>query len=486
MEVPSQRIRARNSGAVRQDGNYVLYWMTAYRRLQDNFSLDRALEWGRSLGKPVLVFEALRLGYPWASDRIHTFVLQGMVNNRAQAAQAGLGYFGYVEPEPGHGKGLLRALGAQACVVVTDEFPCFMLPRMVEAGAAQISVRMESVDSVGLLHMASTSRTFDYAHSFRRHLQKELRPHLAQFPDQAPLRAGALVGGPAGVPADVLTRWPHSDLEHWLKQGMQTLPLDHQVEPVLDTAGGSDEAAYRLSTFVGRRLNRYAEERNLPEESVTSGLSAYLHFGHVSAHRIFREVTESEGWSLDRISEVVTGSREGWWGVGPNAEAFLDQLITWRELGFNFCWNVPGYDTYDSLPAWAKVTLAQHAADPRRWDYSLEQLESATTHDPLWNAAQRQLLRQGVIHNYLRMLWGKKILEWSTSHQEALVKMIHLNDKYALDGRDPNSYSGIFWVLGRYDRAWGPERRIFGKIRYMTSENTARKVPLESYLHWFR
>jgi len=160
----------------------------------------------------------------------------------------------------------------------------------------------------------------------------------------------------------------------------------------------------------------------------------------------------------------------------------LDELITWREIGYNMCWQRDDYDQYDSLPNWAKQTLAEHADDERPELYDLDDFERARTHDPLWNAAQIQLVREGRIHNYLRMLWGKKILEWSASPQDALAIMIELNNKYALDGRNPNSYSGIFWVLGRYDRAWGPERPIFGKIRYMSSDSTARKVRVGNYL----
>jgi deoxyribodipyrimidine photo-lyase len=164
------------------------------------------------------------------------------------------------------------------------------------------------------------------------------------------------------------------------------------------------------------------------------------------------------------------------------AEGFLDQLITWRELGFNFCAYRDDYYRYESLPEWSRRTLEERASDPRPEQYSLEQLEHACTADPLWNAAQNQLLRAGVIHNYLRMLWGKRILEWSPSPREALDRMIHLNNKYALDGRDPNSYSGIFWVLGRYDRPWGPRRPIFGTVRYLSSTNTARKLRVRDYL----
>jgi deoxyribodipyrimidine photo-lyase len=188
------------------------------------------------------------------------------------------------------------------------------------------------------------------------------------------------------------------------------------------------------------------------------------------------------GWTPGKVAPKATGSSRDWWGTSPEIESFLDELITWRELGYNMCWQRDDYDQYESLPEWAQRTLAEHAHDSRPEVYSLEQLEAAETHDDLWNASQRQLVREGRIHNYLRMLWGKKILEWSPSPRESLRVMIELNNKYALDGRNPNSYSGIFWVLGRYDRAWGPERPIFGKIRYMSSENTARKVKVTRFL----
>ena len=246
--------------------------------------------------------------------------------------------------------------------------------------------------------------------------------------------------------------------------------------------GGPRAAQERLATFVNQQLPGYGERRNHPDEDVSSGLSPYLHFGHVSAHDVFRRVMTDDHWSPRKLAAKASGSREGWWGASHCVEAFLDELITWRELGYNMCWQTDDYDQYESLPDWARRTLREHARDPRPYIYALEQFEQAQTHDSLWNAAQRQLVREGRIHNYLRMLWGKKILHWTRSPQQALEIMIELNNKYALDGRNPNSYSGIFWVLGRYDRAWGPERPVFGKIRYMASENTAKKLRLTSYL----
>jgi deoxyribodipyrimidine photo-lyase len=177
-----------------------------------------------------------------------------------------------------------------------------------------------------------------------------------------------------------------------------------------------------------------------------------------------------------------TAAGGGGWNMSPAAEGFLDELITWREVGYNFASHRKDYDQYESLPEWARKTLREHTKDEREWVYSLEEFEAARTHDSLWNAAQTQLVREARMHNYLRMLWGKKILRWSRTPQEAARTMIQLNNKYAMDGRNPNSYSGIFWVLGRYDRPSGPERPIFGKIRYMSSQNTARKVSMKEYI----
>ena len=227
-------------------------------------------------------------------------------------------------------------------------------------------------------------------------------------------------------------------------------------------------------------------DRARPEVDATSGLSPYLHFGHVSVHEVFAALMTHEGWTTRQLRTPNGGKREGWWGVSPSAASFLDELVTWREVGFNTSAFRTDYDRYESLPDWARATLAAHASDPRPHAYTPDQLEAGETYDRLWNAAQMQLVREGRMHNYLRMLWGKKVLEWSPSPEDALAAMIHLNNKYALDGRDPNSYSGIFWCLGRYDRPWGPERPIFGTIRYMSSENTARKMPVKGYIRRLR
>lgn len=482
MPVPSVRIREVNRAAIRASGRYVLYWMIASRRLTDNFALDRALEHCRALKKPLLIFEALRCKYKWASDRIHSFVLQGMAGNAMTAAQNFITYFPYSEVSVDAGKGLLEKLAADAAVVVTDDFPSFFLPRMVAAAANKLSVRLEAVDSNGLLPLRATDRAFSSAYTFRRFLQKNLPTHLLEFPVANPLGKASFARG-AAVPRKIQQRWPQAS-DRLLNANIESLaqfPINHSVVPC-ETHGGHFSAKKCLHNFLTHKFKEYGEHRNEPERNVTSGLSPYLHFGHISVHEIFRELVHLEKWKPEKVSLRSTGAREGWWNMSVAAENFLDQLITWREIGFNFCSHRGDYDKLKSLPGWAQKTLQAHVQDKRVHLYTPSQFESAETNDDLWNAAQSQLVCEGRIHNYLRMLWGKKILEWSRSPQQAAEIMIHLNNKYGLDGRDPNSYSGIFWVLGRYDRPWGPERPIFGTIRYMSSASAARKFSVKNYI----
>ena len=480
--LPEGRVRSLNTGSVNSDGDYVLYWMTSFRRTRSNFALQRAVERARELGTGVLVLEALRSDYRWASERFHRFIIDGMADNATDLdGRSGVSYLPYVEPSIGEGRGLLGALSDRASLVVTDDYPNFFIPRMLDVAAQRVSVLLEAVDGNGLAPLRATEKSYPTAYTFRRYLQKALPEFLESVPDHDPL--AGLEGLPAPeIPAEVLDRWPKANLTGGGGGfDLSGLPIDHSIGAT-GRAGGQSAAEAQLETFLRKRLSRYADERNQPEEEVASGLSPWLHFGHISTHTVLQRLAEQEGWTPDFEGRPTDGKRSGWWGMSGPAEAFLDELVTWRELGYNMAANRPDYQEYDSLPDWARKTLADHIDDPREHTYSLEQFASAETHDELWNAAQRQLVREGVIHNYLRMLWGKKILEWTWTPHEAADVMIELNNRYALDGRDPNSYSGIYWCLGRYDRPWGPERPIFGKIRYMTSKNTARKVRVAEYL----
>lgn len=481
--VPSERIQQANHSPVHTDGQYVVYWMTAFRRVESNFALQRARDWAVELQRPLLIFEGLRCDYPWASDRFHQFVIQGMLDNSIQCSTAGVAYFPYVEPWLKAGKGLLECLAKDACLVVSDDFPCFFHPGMYSRIADRLTCRFELVDANCLMPLTVADRTFTVAHSYRRWMQKTLPTHIQCSPEAKPLRKSAMKSVPPLVelPKAVADCWPAADLQKLLLPGgLGALPIDHSIPPT-EITGGTTAARTILQRFLSVRVQKYDHDRNEPDLNGSTTLSPYLHFGHISAHEVFWQIMESQDWNPSRLGKP-NGKVSGFWGVEPNCEALLDQLCTWREIGFNMCHREPNYAEYESLPSWAQTTLLEHEADVRPFQYSLEQFEKAETHDPIWNAAQRQLLREGRIHNYLRMLWGKKILHWTPNARQALGIMVELNNKYALDGRDPNSYSGIFWVLGRYDRAWGPERPVFGKIRYMTSENTAKKHSLGRYL----
>jgi deoxyribodipyrimidine photo-lyase len=483
LAIPEQRVRPMGDHGF-CDGAYVLYWMVAQRRTHHNFALQHAVWHATRLGKPLVVLEALRVDYPHASDRLHHFVLDGMADNAARFVAAGVRYLPYIERSVRAGRGLLATLAERACVVVSDEYPCGFIPRMQAVAASRISTRLELVDANGIIPLRAPGSAFTTAHSLRRFIQREGHPHLLARPLADPL-AKLDVTGKARISADIARRWAlatAAELDH-ARDFVARLPIDHAVARV-PLRGGSIAAAARLRKFVAKQLSSYAEHRNHPDDDASSGLSPYLHFGQLGAHEVVAAVLAHERWDPGKLGDYrdMQGGRAGWWGVSAPAEAFLDQVVTWRELGYLHCWHTPNHLEYVSLPAWARATLDAHRRDIRPELYTLPELERSQTADPIWNAAQRQLVVEGRMHNYLRMLWGKKLLEWSPTPEHALERMILLNDKYALDGRDPNSYSGIFWVLGRFDRAWGPERPIFGKIRYMSSASTRRKLRLDAYL----
>jgi deoxyribodipyrimidine photo-lyase len=484
--VPQIRIRKLNAAPLRTSGEYVLYWMLAARRRHHNFALDRAVELARELGKPLLILEALTAGHRWASERFHAFVIAGMADNRSAFSNTPAFYYPYVELEAKAGHGLVETLAERAAIVVTDEFPCFFLPQLAARMAERLSVRLEAIDGNGMLPLHATDKAFARAFDFRRFLLRVLPEHAACAPRLDALRGAQLPKLPA-LSRNVLRRWPMASdaLLDLQPRALAELPINHHVAPG-SMRGGFKAAQKQLRTFVNERLERYAELRNHPDAAVTSDLSPYLHFGHIGAHEVFAAVAKAEDWSVELLAEQRRGEPKAVWQMRPGAEAFLDQLVTWRELGYNFCSQRPAdYDSYGSLPEWAKASLAKHAKDPRERLYSLAQLEAGDTYDELWNAAQRELVETGRMQNYLRMLWGKLVLAWSKTPEAALETLLELNNKYALDGRDPNSYSGIFWCFGRYDRPWGPERPIFGLVRYMTSESALRKLRLKGYLQRF-
>jgi deoxyribodipyrimidine photo-lyase len=482
VSVNQARLRRLNDRKIRADGAYVLYWVQAYRRLERNHALDYAARCAAELGKPLVVYEGLRLDYPWASARLHRFVLEGMRDNAEAAARLGLNYWPFVETPDRKARGLVARLAAGAALVVTDDYPCFVVPGQTAALVRRAEVPVFAVDGNSLVPLATLGPPVAAAAHLRPRIHKafaEAWAHRTRRRPQLTKPALAAVDPP-------FEPWRPSALEALVG----TLPFPADVPPVPGLEGGPAAARRRLSAFVRRRLKGYAEHRSkpgAPEDGHASGLSPYLHFGHLSIDAVVEAVLESAGdWTPDELRVHNRGRREGFFSDHADVNAFLDEAITWRDVGFQWHWSRRA-DTRsldDALPAWALATLRAHALDRRAHVYAPEEWEAGATHDPLWNAAQKELVATGAIHNYLRMLWGKKVIEWSRTPDEAYHTLEHLNNKYAVDGRDPNSYSGILWCFGLFDRPWAPERPVLGTVRYMSSENTGRKFKLGPYLEY--
>lgn len=479
MAVAPERVRALNAAPVRPEREWVLYWITAARRTRHSPALEHAAAVARAHARPLVVLEALRCAAPYASDRHHAFAIEGMADTARRLEGRAL-YHPYVEAGRGEGEGLVEALAARACAVVTDDFPAAGVPRALAAAARVLDVRLEAVDGSCVVPFRLAGRDYPSAHAYRRFLQRELPRSLDLLPAPDPL-ARLRLPRLAALPAAIRGRWPAMARARLARPAalVTALPIDHGISTA--GQGGAAAGEARLRAFL-EDLPRYAGGRASPDARATSGLSPWLHFGHLASFEVVRAVLAREGWTPAAVAPRADGRRAGWWGLSASAEAFLDQLVTWRELGFVTAAHRPRHDLFDSLPDWARATLVRHARDPRPARYGAAALRAAATADPLWNAAQRELVREGTVHNTLRMLWGKRILEWSGAPEEALETMLELNDRFALDGQDPNSVSGIAWCLGRYDRPWGPERPVFGTVRYLSSERTARKVELREYL----
>jgi len=479
--INSYRVFKRNQIEPIQDRDYVLYWMQINRRFHYNFALEYAVGWANKLGKPLLIYEAFSCHYRWATDRSHTFMMQGMKEHLDYAVVQNLNYVSFLEEEPGQYERLLKELSSHASLLVTDEYPVFIMRERNEKYPQTLQIPYITVDSNGLIPLGLTDKDPYSAYFFRKIMQKNFIEAYTNPPQQHPLenlenRETLNIG-------DSLLKNlpdPRAALSN-IPDFVSRLDINHDVHPV-DMNGGRSAATGMLGNFIKNALLKYDEKRNDPDERKTSQLSPWLHFGKISEYEIVHAVLQHqpEGWDLDNIT-FNKGSTGGFFNGNPNIDGFLDEVITWREVGFHFAHHRSDYDQIESLPDWVQKTMDKHRDDPREWNYSYDELKNSRTHDEIWNAAQTQLREEGIIHNYLRMLWGKKVIEWTPDYQTALQYLIDLNNTYALDGRDPNSYSGIFWCFGRFDRAW-QERPVFGKLRYMTSDSTRKKVKLKHYL----
>jgi deoxyribodipyrimidine photo-lyase len=451
-----ERITVRRGGAPDPKGRCVLYWMQRAQRALDNPALDTAVRAANRLELPLLVFFCLLDRHPIANLRHYAFMLEGLTDTQALLRRRRIGCV----IRRARGSNPIRTLlgvceQARPALVFTDENPLRASARWRASAAQAISVPMLSVDADVIVPSAILQREQYAARTIRPRIHAHLDRFLTPIGNRTPR-----------VP------WrDHPKLKSLTPDRalLSKLPIDRSVARIPWLCGGTTEAMRVLGRFVNGALTGYATRRNHPAEDGTSRLSPYLHFGHIGPHTVALAARDSDAPRQDR-------------------EAFIEELIVRRELAINFVKYNPSYDRIGACEPWALRTLEEHGDDQRHYRYSMQQLERGATHDPLWNAAQRQMVESGWMHGYMRMYWAKKILEWSPSAARAYEIAVYLNDRYELDGRDPNGYAGIAWAIGgKHDRAWGPQRPIYGKVRYMSYESTSRKFDSAAYIsRWTR
>ena len=454
----NERVVALNDKPVNREARYVLYWMQMFKRVDNNHALIWAIRKANELKLPLVVYEGLKYYYPWASDRIHTFILEGVEEKRIAFEKVGIRYIFYLQKDASSPKNTVAALAKDAALIVTDDFPCFIVPEHNRRIAERSEIAVHAVDSNGIVPMSKFDKEEYAAYTIRPKIKKLLDRYLV------PLANETVEKSSVGIEID-------SDFETLVtSDNMPDLvaecDIDHAVRASPAYHGGTANGRERLKRFITDILCNYDTARSKPDRDGSSRLSSYLHFGFLSPLEIALSVRDA-----DAPQESI--------------DAYLEELIVRRELSYNMTRFNQKYDSLAALPDWVHRTMRKHADDERQFTYSLEQLERGETHDELWNAAQREMVVTGEMHNYVRMLWGKNVIAWSPTYEIAFETLVHLNNKYCLDGRNPNSYAGILWCFGKHDRPW-MEREVFGQIRYMTSGSTGKKFDSKKYIEWTR
>ncbi|MBP6670649.1 MAG: deoxyribodipyrimidine photo-lyase [Gemmatimonadales bacterium] len=492
------RLHAPAAARPRAGGEFVLYWMQTTMRAHDNFALNYAIARADELGLPVLVYHGLRHDYPWASDRFHTWILESVADLYADFEAKGIQYAFWLDRARGEytewpagrrttgsgkreaGSGTARstsgsrfprpdsptplvALARRAALVVTDYFPTFIVPRQLRGLREKVETPVIAVDSCTVVPLRYHQKEHSTARGIRPVLMEALPHYLWPVANPEPrVRARVPLEFEPTVIRDTGSGQREAGTGRSIAEVVAGCDVDHGVPPSTTFRGGTRAGRARLADFLKTGLPRYTEDRNDPNQpDAVSRLSPWLHFGNLSIHEILLAVQRT--------------------GPGDQVAKFLDEALVWRELAHNFChWN-PKHRTVEAIPGWARQQLSDHEADPRPHLYGMEEMEQARTAEPLWNAAQRSYLTEGFMHNYMRMLWGKTVLQWTANAAECLRVLEHLNNKYALDGRDPNSYGGILWIFGKFDRPFYP-RPIYGLVRYQSLKAAKDKFDVGRYV----
>ena len=447
--ISDTRLRRLNERPISPAGKYVLYWMQASQRTQYNHALEYAIEQANALNQPIVVGFGLMDDYPEANARHYAFMLDGLRDVGAALEKRAILFV----VRRGSPQEVALKLGESASMIVCDRGYQRHQKAWRDHVSDRVGCRVMEVESDAIVPVEEASVKEEFgARTTRPRLHRKWPTYFVELGETKP-RHSSLALKITG------------DIDHASPaKALAKLKLDRSVPPSRYFIGGQQAAQARFSHFLAHMLNGYDEGRNEPASGHTSTLSAYLHFGQISPLQMLLAVRDAPG-------------------IPPNdRDAYIEQLGIRRELTLNFVHYCPKYDRYDCLPAWAKKTLSEHRRDKRVYVYDRQQLEAAATHDRYWNAAQREMNVSGFMHNYMRMYWGKKVLEWSASPEEAYETLLYLNNKLFLCGRDPNGYANVGWIFGLHDRAWGPERPIFGKIRYMNAAGLERKFDIEAYV----
>ena len=448
--IEAERIKVLNDLPVDCDGQYVLYWMQQSQRESLNPALEYAARCANKLGLPVVVVFGLDATYPDANRRHFAFMLEGLAETADRVQQRGAGFVIRFGSPPD----VAAEVADDAALVVCDRGYLRHQRQWRKELCTMIDKRIVQVEGDVVVPVETASDKQEWA---ARTIRRKVNDHRDAFVRTVSRTRLGKRAGRLNLPSDVAP----SDWQAALEQ----LDIDRDVQPVDRFPPGPDAARAQLTRFIRDGLVGYASARNDPSNPKASEMSPYLHFGQISPVEIAHKVQRSEKPS------------------DADKEAFLEELIVRRELACNFVYFTPDYDSYQCLPDWARQTLAKHRSDERPVRYTRGELEAAETDDPYWNAAMREMRHTGYMHNYMRMYWGKKILEWTNTPEYAYSTALYLNNRYFLDGRDPNSYANIGWLFGLHDRAWA-ERSIFGKVRYMSASGLERKFDVDKYVEW--
>lgn len=445
--------------------------MQTSRRLHYNSALDYAVQIANKKCVPLLIYGGIDETDPFLNPR--TLQLYTSIWNDIKSEVDKAGVTAIINCCGDSYTDVLLDIIKEASLVVTDFYPITNIRNKTLIVSEQVDCAVVSVDSCGLIPLEITTKAPYSAFIFRKKVQQYFEYSLMQPPGKNPLENLNIIKA-----YEFTSKWKiGNDFSFDRLNNRHIKPVSFNVS--------RQKGIETLQNFVSNKLLQYETDRNHPDRNGVSNLSSFLSTGVLSVYDVIFEVLKLfPEWNVNFLNKA-NGKNRGFYGLPVAVESFFDELICWREIGFHYNYHSPHYDKIDDLPNWVQATLFNHSEDLRDYTYTYKELEDAQTHDPVWNAAQKQLVKEGRIHNYLRMLWGKKIIEWTSDYESALQYMIHLNNNYALDGRDPASYAGIFWCFGRFDRAW-PERPVLGKLRYMSSQSTQKKIQLKKYLVRFR